>query len=140
MSRQETLTNLRKILASKFSQGELETLCFDLGIDFDELPGETKSDKARELIEYIDNRDQISRLSIMIGSSAVSRPCLRTQPQLRLDCSPEVPWAPGRTTTRPLKMLRARWSMTARCSCRLVPFGAACSTRVSWAYSTTSSA
>ena len=62
MSRQETLTNLRKILASRLSQGELETLCFDLGIDFDDLPGETKSDKARELIEYIDNRDQISRL------------------------------------------------------------------------------
>ena len=68
MPHQETLTDLRIILTSKFNQSELKNLCFDLGIDYDDLPGETKSDKARELIEYLDNRDQISRLIEVLKS------------------------------------------------------------------------
>ena len=31
--------------------GEIQTLCFDLGIDYDELKGENKTEKIRELIE-----------------------------------------------------------------------------------------
>jgi hypothetical protein len=43
---------LRLILCEYFSRSEIADLCFDLGIDFDDLAGESKSDKARELIEY----------------------------------------------------------------------------------------
>ena len=35
-----------------------------------------------------DSDSQVLMLSIMMGSSAASRLCCRTQPQLRLDCSP----------------------------------------------------
>jgi hypothetical protein len=48
----EQLKQLRLILNEFFNSSELQNLCFDLGIDFDDLAGESKSDKARELIEY----------------------------------------------------------------------------------------
>ena len=37
----------------------------DLGIDYDDLPGEGKAAKARELIEYLDRRDRIRQLVIV---------------------------------------------------------------------------
>lgn len=35
-----------------FNEGELRGLCADLGIDYDDLPGSSKADKARELVLY----------------------------------------------------------------------------------------
>jgi hypothetical protein len=62
---------LRKILAARFDEGELRTLCFDLGIDYDDLPGEGKANKARELVAYLERRGCISEL-VRIGKQ--SRP------------------------------------------------------------------
>lgn len=45
------LVYLQRQLVEYFDLGELKTLCFDLGMDYDELAGETKSDKARELVK-----------------------------------------------------------------------------------------
>jgi hypothetical protein len=42
------LINLRQILTERFDESELRTLCFDLGIDYDDLPGSGKVDKARD--------------------------------------------------------------------------------------------
>ena len=56
------LTMLRQLLVERFSQGELRTLCFDLGLDYDDLPGQGKADKARELLEYLDHRCAVQRL------------------------------------------------------------------------------
>ena len=55
---------LRKTLTTHFSEGELQTLCFDLGVDYDDLPGEGKADKARELVAYLDRRNQLAKLAI----------------------------------------------------------------------------
>ena len=44
----EYLTYLRQLLATRFDQSELRTLCFDLGIEYDDLVGASKADKARE--------------------------------------------------------------------------------------------
>jgi nucleoid-associated protein YgaU len=72
MSQQPSLANLREILISRFSLNELRDLCFDLDalddleIDYENLPGESKSDKVRELIRYLERRGQISTL-IEIG-------------------------------------------------------------------------
>jgi hypothetical protein len=41
---------LREILSERLSLEEIRTLCFDLGIDYDNLPGEGKTAKARELM------------------------------------------------------------------------------------------
>ena len=56
------LTQLREILAQRFSLEDLRTLCFDLGVDAETLPGEGKEAKARELVAYLDNRKRIPDL------------------------------------------------------------------------------
>lgn len=38
------------------------TLAFEVGIDYDNLAGETKAGKLRELILYMDRQDQLPRL------------------------------------------------------------------------------
>jgi hypothetical protein len=70
------LRQLRQLLATRLDQGELRTLCFDLGIDYDDLPGEGKANKARELVAYLDNRGRIPEL-------------LRAGEQLR----PDISWS-----------------------------------------------
>ena len=61
-SEREYLVRLRETLAEYFDAGELRTLCFDLGVDYDDLPGEGKANKARELIAYLERRDRLSEL------------------------------------------------------------------------------
>jgi hypothetical protein len=65
-SEQTLLTNLRLVFTTRFSEGELRTLCFDLKVDYDSLPGEAKADKARELVAYYERRDSIHEL-IKVG-------------------------------------------------------------------------
>jgi hypothetical protein len=59
---QEQLVRLRQILDSLFNEAELRTLCFDLGVDYDALPGEEKASKARELIAYLNRRGLVPDL------------------------------------------------------------------------------
>ena len=56
------LTQLREILDQRFDEGELRTLCFDLGVDYDNLPGQSKSDRARELVLHCERRDCVPEL------------------------------------------------------------------------------
>lgn len=56
-------TRLHQALFTRFSQPELRTLCFDLGVDYDDLPGEGKSNKARELVTYMRRRDRLDDLA-----------------------------------------------------------------------------
>ena len=53
---------LRQILTNYFDMSELRTLCFDLGVDYESLPGDGKGDKARELVAYFERRGYFSRL------------------------------------------------------------------------------
>lgn len=53
---------LRKNLTNFFNQSDLRTLCFDLGIEYEDLPGTTRTDKARELIEFCIRNLQIHGL------------------------------------------------------------------------------
>ena len=68
---QEYLTRLRRILNERFDESELRTLCFDLRVDYDSLPGMTKTDKARELISHLRRHDRIPDL---IGVVKLQRP------------------------------------------------------------------
>lgn len=61
-TRSRYLTRLRQILATHFGASELRSLCFDLGIDYDDLPELGKTDKARALVEYLERRDRIPEL------------------------------------------------------------------------------
>jgi hypothetical protein len=71
----EHLTKLADILATRFDREELRTLCFSLGVDYDDLPAEGKANKARELVRRCKRRDDIPAL-------------IETGKQLR----PDVPW------------------------------------------------
>ncbi len=48
----DQLSVLRQLLIQHFSVSELRTLCFDLGHDYELLPGREKSEKALELIAH----------------------------------------------------------------------------------------
>jgi hypothetical protein len=45
-----------------FNKSELQTLCFDMDVDYDDLNGENKSDKARELIAFCERRQIVPDL------------------------------------------------------------------------------
>ncbi|MBK6326611.1 MAG: AAA family ATPase [Chloroflexi bacterium] len=51
-------TDIRRLLNDYFDYQELRTLCFDLGLDYDYLSGEGKGAKIRELVGFIQRRDQ----------------------------------------------------------------------------------
>ena len=55
-------TKLREGLVECYSLNEMETLCVDIEVDFDVLPGEDKLSKARELIDYLNRRHQLAKL------------------------------------------------------------------------------
>jgi len=58
------LSRLRSTLETRFDEGELRTLCFELRVDYDDMPGLGKAGKARELVAYLGRRGRISDLVI----------------------------------------------------------------------------
>jgi hypothetical protein len=80
-------TQLLQTLVEQFDLEELRTLCFDLGIDFDNLRGESKAGKARELVLYTKRRQQLDHLVARVQ-------------ELRPDV-PQVHPAPSRKDTAP---------------------------------------
>lgn len=57
------LARLRHALVDSFDLDELRTLCFDLGMDFESLPGQSKPAKAREMVNYWRNRHDLTKLT-----------------------------------------------------------------------------
>ncbi len=53
---------LRELMVRYFNKTELETLCFDLGIDKDDLPNATKPELAQEIILYCERHGTLERL------------------------------------------------------------------------------
>jgi hypothetical protein len=53
---------LRQNIVSHFNEGELRDLYFGMGIDYDDLPGQSKKDKARELIAYCQRYSRLDDL------------------------------------------------------------------------------
>lgn len=60
-------------ISQGFNLSELKGLCFDLGLDYENIPGETKESKARELVLYCDRR---SMLPDLIAAIRKARPNL----------------------------------------------------------------
>lgn len=58
----EALRSLRESMIDSFDEGECHSLCFDLGVNFDSLPGDTLDDKCRELILYQRRRGRLMEL------------------------------------------------------------------------------
>jgi hypothetical protein len=64
----ELRVRLREILVNRFDESELKTLCFDLKISYEDLPGSGKADRARELVAYCE-RHACTRALIQRGAS-----------------------------------------------------------------------
>ena len=87
----EARAQLRRYLTDYFSAGELKTLCFDLGIDYEELAGSDKSSIARELVAFFQRQGRIPDL---IKACRSVRPNVAWGQVLSLlDNTPEQRWA-----------------------------------------------
>lgn len=58
----QKLTQLRKLLIQHFSLEELRVLCFDLGLEYEDLSGDTRTTKMHGLIEYLQRRGELYQL------------------------------------------------------------------------------
>ena len=58
MTRKQLLEKINKM----FSAGELATLCFDIDVDYDSISGDTRNDKARELLLHCGRRGMMGEL------------------------------------------------------------------------------
>lgn len=57
------IARLRNLIFKHFNKSELKDLCFDLGVNYDELQNsESTKDAARELVAYLDRRNRLSDL------------------------------------------------------------------------------
>lgn len=52
-TRYENLKKLRDCIIEHFDMGEFKTMCFELGVSYDQLDGDGLSDKAREFVLYM---------------------------------------------------------------------------------------
>ena len=58
----QLLSDLRRDIVTSFNTEELRNLCADLGIDYENLGGEGREAKARELIAYANRHGRLSEL------------------------------------------------------------------------------
>lgn len=64
-------SRLLEQIRALFSDGELRDLFLDLGVDYENLPGEAKGDKARELILFM---ERLGRLDDLVDRATELRP------------------------------------------------------------------
>ncbi len=77
---------LRNILADYFSLGELRSLSFDLGIDYENLEGGSKPGKALALVTYAQRHGRYADLVNAVRQA---------RPRLNLDAPADLPPSPG---------------------------------------------
>lgn len=58
----EYLATVSRLITTYFDLEEVKTLCLELGVDFDNLRGETKSSKVRELVLFFARKNQFDVL------------------------------------------------------------------------------
>ncbi len=56
------LASLRDQIYSNFNLGEIQDLCFDLGINYEDLPGNRLTDKSREIVAHCNRRGRLNEL------------------------------------------------------------------------------
>lgn len=65
---------LHRVLCDRYNLEELRTLCAEIGVPFDDLGGEGRSGKARELILWLQRRGQLDALIAYLSRSTPQRP------------------------------------------------------------------
>ncbi|MCB9006993.1 MAG: hypothetical protein H6656_06460 [Ardenticatenaceae bacterium] len=72
------LTSLKQIhqqILQHFNEEELRTLCFQVGVEYDDLGGRGKAANARELVQWAQRNNRLSDLMALIKGSPP--PCAR---------------------------------------------------------------
>ncbi len=54
---------LYALMQTRCTLEDLQSLCFMLGTDWEQLPGDSRPAKARQLITHYENRDELDRLA-----------------------------------------------------------------------------
>jgi nucleoside phosphorylase len=65
-------SQLHQLLVARFDLEEFRTLCFKLGVDYDDLRGEGRSAKARELVQLMQRQDELNRLQQIVQQAIQS--------------------------------------------------------------------
>ena len=50
------------IIKTYFDDNEIRDICFQLGVDYEDLPGQGKGAKARDLVQFMERRDRLDEL------------------------------------------------------------------------------
>jgi hypothetical protein len=66
-SRPNPLQTLVDVITRHFSEEEIQALCFELEVDYEDLRGDSKSAKARELVAYLDRHNRLPDLRALVG-------------------------------------------------------------------------
>lgn len=87
--RTETLASMKEtvkdsglyaLLTEHLTESELSMLCYDSGIDYEDLPGRNQAHKAKELLLYLDRRKRVSftddSFARLIAAGMANRPDL----------------------------------------------------------------
>lgn len=69
----DSRAQLRREIALRFSDDELKTLCFDLGLDYEDLPANARAGRARELVLYCERTNLLDEL---VAACQSERPAL----------------------------------------------------------------
>lgn len=62
MNQTQYLSQLRRQLIDAYDEVSLQALCLRLGVNYNDLSGNNRSDKARELVLYLHRRRRLSDL------------------------------------------------------------------------------
>lgn len=68
-STQAGLIELLSFMADRFNSSDLQQLCFQLGVDYEDIPGPGKQAKIRELIQYMNRHSQLCDLVQAVGKA-----------------------------------------------------------------------
>jgi len=66
MNNNRYLVAVHELLVEHFNEAELKELCFKLGFSYEDLGGDNRRGKAREMVTFLDRRDRLSELKPLV--------------------------------------------------------------------------
>ena len=63
------LSAIHQLLLAHFDEEELKTLCLSLGLVYDDLPANGRTNKARELVTHLNRRDRLGELQTAVTAA-----------------------------------------------------------------------
>lgn len=101
---------LRRVLVQYFSEEELQTFCYDLRVDYENLPGENKRQKAVSLIIHLTRQGRVEELIDLCSQERPNVPWedLRAAAAQNPLLVEEIPDKPGQSTPQPEPAAAAR--------------------------------